>query len=68
MTTYAVSKIKARATTFARDAVYLEFRSRDAKAIDQSDFADRMPDQANAVGALALERLASTIKSLNSAT
>ncbi len=29
--------------TFSRSAVYLEFRSRDAKAIDQSTFADRAP-------------------------
>ena len=29
--------------TFSRSAVYLEFRGRDAKAIDQSAFVDRAP-------------------------
>ncbi len=33
-------------STFARDAVYLEFRHRDARAIDQADFVDRGPGQA----------------------
>ena len=60
MRTYANSRTNARATTFARDAVHLEFRGRDAKAIEQGDFVDRVPDQvprrhteADAVGALA---------------
>ena len=29
--------------TFARDAVYAEFRGRDARAIDWDDFEDRKP-------------------------
>ena len=33
-----------RNSTFARDAVHLEFRGRDAKAIDQSTFVDRLPN------------------------
>ena len=36
---------KVRAS-FARSAVSEEFRSRDARALDQADFQDRRPDQA----------------------
>ncbi len=47
---------------FARQAVIAAFGWRHARALDQADFVDRMPDQAgcrhsDAVGALALERL-----------
>ena len=30
---------------FARDAVFAEFRGRDARAIDQGDFEDRRPHE-----------------------
>ena len=35
----------SRADTFARDAVFEEFRNRDARAIDQAGFVDRLPRQ-----------------------
>ena len=31
--------------TFARDAVFEEFRARDARTLDQIDFVDRAPDE-----------------------
>ncbi len=35
-----------RIDSFARDAVYAEFRPRDARALDYDDFTDREPDEA----------------------
>ena len=35
-----------RNSDFARDAVFTEFSGRDAKAVDQGAFVDRVPDQA----------------------
>ena len=35
-----------KSTSFARAAVSVEFRGRDARALDQADFVDRRPDQA----------------------
>jgi hypothetical protein len=32
-------------STFAHDAVYAEFRPRDARAIDYDDFEDRQPHE-----------------------
>ena len=51
---------------FARAAVYLEFRGRDARHLDQTGFVDRRPDQVPCTcapptttsGAAILERLA----------
>ncbi len=40
--------VSSRRTPFARNAVFLAFRARDAKAIDQSDFVDRAPSFAEA--------------------
>ena len=40
--------VSSRCNSFARNAVYLEFRGHDAKAIDQSDFVDRAPSFAEA--------------------
>lgn len=34
-------------TEFAREAVYSEFRPRDARALDQGDFVDRKPHDAS---------------------
>ena len=38
--------ISKRRTAFARDAVFAEFRPRDARALDRDDFVDRRPEQA----------------------
>ncbi len=45
-TTSLRSASSRRNTDFARAAVRLEFRGRDAKAIDQGEFIDCLPDQA----------------------
>ncbi len=45
-TTSTGSAASRQNSTFARAAVYSEFRARDARAIDQADFVDRTPDQA----------------------
>ena len=41
------SKLQAerRRARYARDAVFLEFRYRDARAIDYDGFKDRRPDE-----------------------
>ena len=44
MTIYKNSPRKS--TSFARAAVFEEFRGRDARALDQADSPDRRPDQA----------------------
>lgn len=58
-----------RRAAFAKSAVYLEFRGRDARAGDQSSFVDRQPDQlphrhaeADANGEIALDRLAEALR------
>ena len=40
--------VSNRRATFARDAVFAEFRPGDARTIDQGDFVDREPDNASA--------------------
>ena len=57
-----------RSSAFARAAVRLEFRARDAKAIEQDDFVDRQPGQlprrltkADTSNELALDQLAEAI-------
>ena len=40
--------VSTRRATFARDAVFAEFRPSNARAIDQGDFVDREPDSASA--------------------
>ena len=43
MTITSVRPASSRSNAFACSAVYLEFRGRDAKAIDQGTFVDRAP-------------------------
>ncbi len=43
LSTSTRSDRRNRCAGFARDAVFAEFRSRDAKAILQADFTDRAP-------------------------
>ena len=43
--THTTPSTSSRAT-YARDAVYAEFRPRDARALDYDDFTDREPDEA----------------------
>ena len=69
MTTTSARPASSRRNSFARSAVYLEFRGRDARHLDQAGFIDRAPDQAprrhieaDAVGALALDQLAATLR------
>ena len=54
---------------FARAAVYLEFRGRDARAIEQGAFVDRQPDrlprrrsEVIASGEVALDQLAAALR------
>ncbi len=75
MRTYANSRIKARAAAFARSAVRLEFRGRDARHLDQAGFIDRAPDQhprrhteANANGEIALDQLAAGLRQVGGDT
>ena len=44
-------------TSFAHEAVYEEFRPRDARALDQADFVDRAPNETPPLAAEVLARL-----------
>ena len=75
MATTSTRPVASRRTSFARDAVRLEFRGRDARHLDQAGFIDRAPDQhprrhteANANGEIALDQLAAGLRQVGSDT
>jgi hypothetical protein len=41
----SLTKSNPRRAKYAREAVFEEFRSRDARALDYDDFVDRAPHQ-----------------------
>ena len=64
-----------RRAAFAKAAVRLEFRGRDAKAVDQDAFVDRQPDQlprrhteADANGEIALDQFAKALRQVGGDT
>ena len=42
--------VSSRRNSFARNAVFLEFRARDARHLDQAGFVDRAPAPASQAG------------------
>ena len=57
MPTTQTRPASSRLNSFARAAVFAEFRPRDAHALDQANFVDRLPDQVGGVGTHALVSL-----------
>ena len=51
-------------STYARSAVYLAFRGRDARALDQADFVDRAPNQVSRRHTDAIPRWQSVLERL----
>ncbi len=75
MATTSTRPAASRPNSFARDAVHLEFRGRDARHLDQAGFIDRAPDQhprrhieTDADDELALDQLAEAIRQVGGDT